>query len=424
MAKRTSPAVPRGAPIEVLHAVETLRHDEATWLARIMDACREPLAAPEAYMAAILEYDERSRSYFYSSGRMEGCKPLDEGAALLNGHLDSSLHEQLQHLDGPRSFRSTVRDNPVVVDAARQMGITEVFSLVGRASPTVMAIVASHQDEVWSPSRALSAYWAPVCRSLGRVLRLRRALLAAAGEPDAAFTPDGACAHAGEVVRDDPIALARLRAAVRQRERGRGGSAVAGPAQRAAEGGAAESWDALLDRRWTLLDEFDGDGRRWVLAWDNPRAGGDPRALDARERTVLSRVLAGVPTAETADELGVAKSTVSRLLADSLRKLGSDDLASLARWQHHAQSGRLVELPLGPGGLRAVGIPHGVAEAVAPLSTAERAVLAALLDGRSNREIGAARGTSERTVANQVRAIFDKVGVGSRRELIAWYSAR
>ena len=427
MAKRTSPAVPRGAPIEVLHAVETLRHDEATWLARIMEACRQPLAAPEAYMAAVLEYDERSRTYSYSSARMEGSKPLDEGAALMNGHLDSALRQQLQHLDGTRSFRATVGDDPAVLDAARQMGITEVFGLVGRASANVMAMVVSHQEEVWSPNRALSAYWDPVCRSLGRVLRLRRALATTGGEPDAAFTPDGECAHAGDAVRDDELALARLRAAVRERERAR---ATGDAATRVARGGddgsvasGAESWEALLDRRWTLLDEFDGDGRRWILAWDNPGARGDPRALDARERVVLSRALAGVSTRETADELTVAKSTVSRLLAGALRKLGRDDLASLARWQHHAHSGRLVDLPLGAGGLRAVGIPHGIADAVEALSAAERAVLAALLDGRSNREIGGARGTSERTVANQVCAIFDKLGVGSRRELIAWYSA-
>lgn len=420
MARRASPAVPRGAPIEVLHAVETLRHDETSWLARIMEACRQPLASPDGYMAAILECDERSRRYFYASASMEGNKPLSEGAALMNNHLDTPLRQQLRTLDGPRSFRATVADDPVMVAAAREMGITEVFSLVGRASPDVMAILASHQDERWEPEPAVWAYWAPVCRSLGRMLRLRRALTASGGEPDAAFTPDGVCTHAGETICDDERALERLRAAVLERERAR----ALAPERGSAAPGGAETWEALLQRRWTLLDEFDADGRRWVLAWDNPGAEGDPRALDARERTVLAHTLGGVPTRDTADELGVAKSTVSRLLGGALRKLGRNDLVSLARWQHHAQQGALLDLPLGPGGLRAIGIPHGVADAVEPLSAAERSVLAALLAGRSNREISGARGTSERTVANQVRAIFDKLGVGSRRELVAWYSAR
>ena len=37
--------------------------------------------------------------------------------------------------------------------------------------------------------------------------------------------------------------------------------------------------------------------------------------------------------------------------------------------------------------------------------------------GRSNGEIAAARGRSVRTIANQVAAIFRKLGVGSRLEL-------
>lgn len=53
------------------------------------------------------------------------------------------------------------------------------------------------------------------------------------------------------------------------------------------------------------------------------------------------------------------------------------------------------------------------------LTVAERQVLALLLEGRSNQDIAEERVTSERTVANQVAAIFRKLGVSSRRELAA-----
>lgn len=53
------------------------------------------------------------------------------------------------------------------------------------------------------------------------------------------------------------------------------------------------------------------------------------------------------------------------------------------------------------------------------LTLAERQVLALLLDGRTNSEIAAERSTSERTVANQVAAIFRKLHVTSRCELVA-----
>ncbi|MBX3203555.1 MAG: hypothetical protein KF764_00740 [Labilithrix sp.] len=53
------------------------------------------------------------------------------------------------------------------------------------------------------------------------------------------------------------------------------------------------------------------------------------------------------------------------------------------------------------------------------LTAAERAVARALITGASNELVSAARNTSVRTVANQVRGVFDKLSVGSRADLIA-----
>lgn len=53
------------------------------------------------------------------------------------------------------------------------------------------------------------------------------------------------------------------------------------------------------------------------------------------------------------------------------------------------------------------------------LSTAEREVVRAVLAGCSNLEIASTRGTSAKTVGNQLHAIYRKLGVGSRHELAA-----
>ncbi len=53
------------------------------------------------------------------------------------------------------------------------------------------------------------------------------------------------------------------------------------------------------------------------------------------------------------------------------------------------------------------------------LTNAERDVVDMLLRGHSNAEIGEHRGTSVRTVANQVAAVFRKLGVTSRAALMA-----
>jgi DNA-binding NarL/FixJ family response regulator len=57
-------------------------------------------------------------------------------------------------------------------------------------------------------------------------------------------------------------------------------------------------------------------------------------------------------------------------------------------------------------------------EPAAALTDAESHVLELLLDGRTNAEIAARRGTTPRTVANQVQSLFDKLGVRSRLELV------
>lgn len=53
------------------------------------------------------------------------------------------------------------------------------------------------------------------------------------------------------------------------------------------------------------------------------------------------------------------------------------------------------------------------------LSSTERTIVSLALRGLSNVAIGRARGTTARTIANQLGIIYRKLGVGSRRELCA-----
>jgi DNA-binding CsgD family transcriptional regulator len=60
------------------------------------------------------------------------------------------------------------------------------------------------------------------------------------------------------------------------------------------------------------------------------------------------------------------------------------------------------------------GPPPGIA-----LTAAEREVVRLVAAGRSNAEIGRFRGTSARTIANQLANLFRKTGLRSRYELVA-----
>lgn len=57
------------------------------------------------------------------------------------------------------------------------------------------------------------------------------------------------------------------------------------------------------------------------------------------------------------------------------------------------------------------------------LPAAMREVAALALEGLDNAAIARRRGTSVRTVAKQIEAIYRRLGVGSRRELMARFGA-
>lgn len=52
------------------------------------------------------------------------------------------------------------------------------------------------------------------------------------------------------------------------------------------------------------------------------------------------------------------------------------------------------------------------------MSHSARQIAGLVMTGRSNAEIAKLRGTSPRTVANQVAALFETLGVGSRAQLV------
>lgn len=138
--------------------------------------------------------------------------------------------------------------------------------------------------------------------------------------PDAILSPDGGLVHAtGDLVvehRDD------LRSAVRAFDKAR-----TKEARRDVEL-ATRRWKPLVTAQWSLLDEFESDGKRFVVAIDNrpPRRGaqGD---LSEREHQVLLQAELGHTNKEIAYELGLSAATVRVLMHRAAKKLGASSRA-------------------------------------------------------------------------------------------------
>jgi DNA-binding CsgD family transcriptional regulator len=79
----------------------------------------------------------------------------------------------------------------------------------------------------------------------------------------------------------------------------------------------------------------------------------------------------------------------------------------------------VFELELEGEALVVVSVPVSRAPGAGTLTAAEAAVAREAVAGRSNAEIARRRGSSPRTVANQLASAYRKLGVVSRAELAA-----
>lgn len=175
--------------------------------------------------------------------------------------------------------------------------------------------------------------WQMIAAHLGAGYRLRRALQNGTPQPATSLP------HGAEVVIDpssfrvtdaegqakSAVALKALREAAMQVDRARGKMRETDPGQ------ALEHWKALVRGRWSTVDWFDSDGRRFVLGLPNAPNVNDPRGLTTREMQVVAYVVFGQTNKLIAYNLGLSKGRVSTLLRSAMRKIGVQTRAQLVK---------------------------------------------------------------------------------------------
>jgi DNA-binding NarL/FixJ family response regulator len=90
-------------------------------------------------------------------------------------------------------------------------------------------------------------------------------------------------------------------------------------------------WRGLAAGRWSLVEHFESDGRRYYLARENPPAVAGVLALTQRERCVAALAACGHSNKLIAYELGLSVGTVSTHLKAAMKKLGLARRANLVR---------------------------------------------------------------------------------------------
>ena len=177
-------------------------------------------------------------------------------------------------------------------------------------------------------SVAEAALWGQIAGHMSGALRLLRPLpgqgaRSAFETAEAIVDPEGHIHHATgaarsagarDVIRDAALSIDRARVVGRldQKE-------------------TLEAWQAMTSGRWTMVDQFDSDGRRFFLARPNaPEVGLDP-LLTTREQQVVAHASLGHGNKLIAYELGLSTGTVATHLASASRKFGVRTRVDLIR---------------------------------------------------------------------------------------------
>jgi hypothetical protein len=330
-------------PIAIIEATYSLTGRESEWLAQLGVAIQKN-AQDDPWLG--LEQGLVVRSFEAKSGivqRAMACFGTDEDAVTREV---AELFAPLRDPDATstRMFRlgfvTTLRSLPAVLrrrgfhegricefEAILERWLRKSNSVdqlwINAQDPSLIGCVFAILMRSPGPLHPRDAHrWGCIAAHVTSAFRIRRQLadtpVTLDGIPtsEAILDPGGGLKHAEPLAQSD-LARAALRHAVIGRDRARGSLRRRNPEE------AVALWQALIAGRWSLVDHFDTDGRRFVVAHRNDPSAPDVRGLTLRERQVLAYSALRHPLKIIAYELGLSVSTVSTHIARARAKLQS-----------------------------------------------------------------------------------------------------
>jgi DNA-binding CsgD family transcriptional regulator len=321
---------------DFLAAIETvyrsdLETDEA-WLAALLQSLQPSLDAGLGLNGLFVDASD-PRQVHYSDPI--GCGSTED----MRAHIGVSAAElapdvQRRALIGQSSLVTTLsaiagieelNRSPIFREHYQAGGLMDALTLVATDATGRGCIVAVGLPKIGRVPRALDAPLSRVAIHALTALRLRRALgrRTISNDGDAVLSPSGRVEHAtGEAKERD--ALEDLREAARGIDQAR-------RLRKDDPAASTELWKGLASGRWSLVDRFERDGRRYLIAMRNDSAQARIAGLTVREAQVVALVGLGRSSKLVGYELGLSAPTVSRLLASAMAKLGVRSRTALAK---------------------------------------------------------------------------------------------
>lgn len=409
--------------IDVVEQVYSLAETSDAWLGRTLAAMQPYLYGGFGGVAAF--YDQR----------------IDDPRAMLSALTFDGMDERIIAATRHEFERATEEDrsrslmgSPVIAlsaltitppsdhasyrDLAREVGFGDMLAIRAGNPDGTGAFFAAPQPKIIRRNAAMIARWSRLAAHLAAGVRLQRAAhrLASADEAEAVLTPAGQLLSATGAAARSREGLRRAAARIDRARTRRGRSDV---------DAALDGWTALACGRWSLVDFFESDGKRLVLALPNAPSASDPRALAADERLVIQYAAMGYANKLIAYTLGVPEGTIATRLRSIFRKLGVRSRVAMLDRMFALQRATFSAVDV--AGERFV-VGSTAANVFPPrlrtLTAAEREVVLMAMRGLANLEIATRRRRSPRTIANLLARAYRKLGIASRAELTHVFASR
>lgn len=322
--------------IRVVEAAYLLDLDEQQWVDRLVEVLAAMRGAAQGLMV-----------YLYDASRPE--EGVDISSYALDGLDEDFAQATIEHnantppADVRRVYQSGVRcgtvsevlepqgilprDHESFAMARHAIGIEDAWGLSASGPDGRGVGVAAPLGEVSKTSDSTRELWGLVGVHLANAYRLRRRSGADDDDQMPRFGPGGRLVHDGNFSFSQ-TERERMRHAIGQIDRARSKKLRHTPAE------ALPLWRGLVEGRWSLIDERDSDGRRFIVAHPNDPQFDQPRALSERERQVVAYVLQGDSDARISYSLGLDEDEVASLIDSALDKLNlasREDLLRLHR---------------------------------------------------------------------------------------------
>lgn len=319
--------------IEVVEAAYRLDGTDLEWLRGIGKAVR-PLLDGERGLLGYLIDTAATRDEQFARRVVFDVAPHDvefaEELMSRNTRMTAAFHGVPQSLDASAvaSYRAVGRGqvDDRIMDAYSRLGVADfaAFRTVEPGPCSVAFVAGQRSERSFDPEAILR--WAKVAAHIAAGRRLR-ALTATGFE--AVVSTAGRIEHATGQAATKTARSSLSEAAGRQEH-------ARSQAGRSDGDRSLAAWTPLVHGRWSLVDQFERSGRRYLVARPNEHDLVEPARLSPRERTLAHLAALGKPNLLIAYELGIAETTVETHLVGVMKKLGTTTRIELMR--------RLLEL--------------------------------------------------------------------------------